>query len=59
MEKAVPEYDCVNGSGYDPVPAWCLAGDEIIEILEKSERVFNGRLLTLTSQVRPRLGFRT
>jgi hypothetical protein len=24
MEKAVPEYDCVYGSGYDPVPAWCL-----------------------------------
>lgn len=24
MEKALPEYDCVNGSGYDPVPAWCL-----------------------------------
>lgn len=24
MEKAVPEYDCVYGSGSDPVPAWCL-----------------------------------
>lgn len=24
MEKAVPEYDCVYGSGYDPIPAWGL-----------------------------------
>ena len=23
MEKTVPEYDCVQRSGYDPVPAWC------------------------------------
>lgn len=38
MEKAVPEYDCVYGSGYDPVPAWCLINVEnlntIIDLIQ-------------------------
>ena len=34
----MPEYDCVNGSGYDPVPAWCPIDEEnlntIIDLIQ-------------------------
>jgi hypothetical protein len=34
MEKALPEYDCVQRTGWGPVPAWCLIDENLDTIID-------------------------
>jgi hypothetical protein len=33
MEKALPEYDCVQKTGWGPVPAWCLIDEDNLDTI--------------------------